>query len=100
MSYKVIIVGAGFGGLSAAKALANKKDVHVTLIDKRNHHLFQPLLYQVATAALSPSDIAVPIRAEVSHAKNIEVLLAQVQNIDLNKKTVTLDNESHSYDSL
>lgn len=100
MSYEVIIVGAGFGGLSAAKALSNKNDIHVTLIDKRNHHLFQPLLYQVATAALSPSDIAVPIRAELSHAKNIEVLLAQVESIDLQNRTVTLENERRRYDSL
>ncbi len=99
-SYKVIIVGAGFGGLSAAKALSNKKNISVTLIDKRNHHLFQPLLYQVATAALSPADIAVPIRAEVSNANNIEVLLATLEAVNLEKKIIVADGETLSYDSL
>jgi len=99
-SHRVIIVGAGFGGLSAAKALANKKGIAVTLIDKRNHHLFQPLLYQVATAALSPADIAVPIRAELSNAKNIEVLLATLEEVNLENKTVTADGETFKYDSL
>lgn len=99
-SHKVIIVGAGFGGLSAAKALSNKKDIAVTLIDKRNHHLFQPLLYQVATAALSPADIAVPIRAELSNAKNVEVLLASLEAVNLKNKTITADGEIFSYDSL
>lgn len=100
MSHKVIIVGAGFGGLSAAKTLAHQKNVTVTLIDKRNHHLFQPLLYQVATAALSPADIAVPIRAELSNAKNIEVLLAQVESVDLSQNFVVADGEKFFYDSL
>ena len=70
----VVIVGAGFGGLAAAKRLAGR-DVDVTLVDRRNHHVFQPLLYQVATAALSPADIAGPIRAIFSGASNIRVLL-------------------------
>jgi len=78
---RVVIVGAGFGGLAAAKALANR-DVDVTVVDRRNHHLFQPLLYQVATAALSPADIAAPIRAILAGAKNIRVLLDEVKDID------------------
>ena len=70
----VVIVGAGFGGLAAAKRLAGR-DVDVTLVDRRNHHVFQPLLYQVATAALSPADIAGPIRAILSRAMNIRVVV-------------------------
>jgi len=92
MSLKVIIVGAGFGGLSAAKALAHQKNLDVTIIDKRNHHLFQPLLYQVATAALSPADIAIPIRSEFSNAKNVRVLLAQVESVILPKRIVKFLN--------
>jgi NADH dehydrogenase len=79
---QVVIVGGGFGGLSCARALA-RADVDVTLIDKQNHHLFQPLLYQVAMAGLSPSEISVPIRSIVRKQKNIGVLLAEVQHIDL-----------------
>ena len=71
----IVIVGGGFGGLACARALAGA-EVSVTLIDKRNHHLFQPLLYQVATAALSPADIAEPIRRVLARAKNIDVVLA------------------------
>lgn len=74
---KVVIVGAGFGGLEAAKRLAGR-DVEVTLIDRRNHHVFQPLLYQVATAALSPADIAAPIRSILRRARNVRVLLDSV----------------------
>jgi NADH dehydrogenase len=77
----VVIVGAGFGGLAAAQRLANKR-VDVTIIDRRNHHLFQPLLYQVATAALSPADIAAPIRSILSHARNVRVLLDEVIGVD------------------
>jgi NADH dehydrogenase len=76
----VVIVGAGFGGLAAAKRLAGC-DADVTLVDRRNHHLFQPLLYQVATAALSPADIAGPIRAILSRAPNIKVLLDEVTGV-------------------
>jgi NADH dehydrogenase len=76
----VVIVGAGFGGLAAAKRLAGR-DVDVTLVDRRNHHVFQPLLYQVATAALSPADIAGPIRAIFSRAANIRVLLDEVTGV-------------------
>jgi NADH:quinone reductase (non-electrogenic) len=76
----VVIVGAGFGGLAAAKRLAGR-DVEVTLVDRRNHHVFQPLLYQVATAALSPADIAGPIRAIFSRAQNVRVLLDEVTGV-------------------
>jgi NADH dehydrogenase len=86
---KVVIVGAGFGGLAAAKRLAGKP-VDVTLIDRRNHHLFQPLLYQVATAALSPADIAVPIRSIFADAANVRVLLDEVIGIAPTHKSVYL----------
>src|SRR5262245_25044171 len=89
----VIIVGAGFGGLQAAKKLA-RKNVPVTVIDRTNYHLFQPLLYQVATAALSPADIAAPVRSVLSKSKNVEVILAEVQSVDLAaKKVKTADLE-------
>src|SRR5262249_21083967 len=84
---RVVIIGAGFGGLSAAKALA-KTDFAVTLIDRHNYHLFQPLLYQVATAALSPADIASPIRGIVGNERNISVVLANVSGIDLDRREV------------
>ena len=71
---KVVILGGGFAGLSAARKLGQKKDFEVTLIDRRNHHLFQPLLYQVAMAGLSPADIAAPIRSLLGKYKNITVL--------------------------
>jgi NADH dehydrogenase len=84
----VIIIGAGFAGLNAAKLLSNRKEVQVVLIDQRNHHLFQPLLYQVATAGLNPSDIAVPIRSEFAGAKNVSVHLGAVENINLKEKWI------------
>lgn len=84
----VVVVGAGFGGLSAAKKLAGSKDLFVVLIDQRNHHLFQPLLYQVATAGLNPGDIAVPIRSEFAGVDNVEVHLGEVAAVDLNSKIV------------
>jgi NADH:quinone reductase (non-electrogenic) len=84
---KVVIVGAGFGGLYAAKALA-KLPVELTVIDKKNHHTFQPLLYQVALAVLSPAEIASPIRAVFQSAKNVEVLLGEVEDFDLAGKKV------------
>src|SRR5215510_7230661 len=87
----VVILGGGFGGLSAARAL-RKAAVHITLIDRRNHHLFQPLLYQVATAALNPSDIAYPIRAALAKQHNARVLLAEATGIDVAAKRVTLDD--------
>jgi len=85
----VVIVGAGFGGLTAAKRLAGRS-VDVTLVDRRNHHLFQPLLYQVATAALSPADIAAPIRSIFADAPNVRVLLDEVVGIDPSKNRVRL----------
>ncbi|PYK65789.1 MAG: FAD-dependent oxidoreductase [Verrucomicrobia bacterium] len=96
---QVVIVGAGFGGLEAAKKLACE-DLRVTVIDRTNYHLFQPLLYQVATAALSPADIAAPVRAVLSKCRNVEVILAEVQSVDVDaKKVKTLDLES-DYDYL
>ena len=89
---RVVIVGAGFGGLSAAKALA-KANVRVTLVDRRNHHLFQPLLYQVATAGLSPGQIATPIRTVLRKQKNAEVLLGTVSGIDKARREVVLAND-------
>ena len=74
---QVLIVGAGFAGINAAKRLRNVPGVNVTLLDRENHHLFQPLLYQVAMAALSPADIAVPIRSLFAHVRNVRVLKAQ-----------------------
>jgi len=87
---RVVIVGGGFAGLEAARALARRDDVAVTLIDRRNHHVFQPLLYQVATAALSPGDIASPIRWILRRQKNITVLLADVTGIDAASSCVQL----------
>ena len=87
----MVIVGAGFGGLAAAQRLAGKP-VDVTLIDRRNHHLFQPLLYQVATAALSPADIAAPIRSVLAKAANVRVLLDQVTGIDILRDRVSLSS--------
>ena len=72
----MVIVGGGFAGLNAAKAL-NRAPVSVTLIDRRNHHLFQPLLYQVVTGGLSPSDIATPIRVQLNKQKNVQVILGE-----------------------
>jgi NADH:ubiquinone reductase (H+-translocating) len=97
---RVIIVGGGFGGLNAARALAGA-DVSVTLLDRHNYHLFQPLLYQVATASLSPGDIASPIRWILRHQKNVEVLLANVREIDPVGRRVLIDGaESIPYDYL
>ena len=89
----VVIVGGGFGGLNAAKAL-RRAPVRVTIIDRHNHHLFQPLLYQVATATLSPGDIASPIRWILRHARNTRVLLGDVRAIDLTARRVTLVDEA------
>jgi len=92
MAYtKVLILGGGFAGLNAAKALGNTK-FDVWLIDKTNHHLFQPLLYQVASAALSPGDIAVPIREILSAYENVTVLMGQVERIEKEKREVVLQN--------
>ncbi len=88
---RVLIVGGGFGGLWAAKALANTP-VQVTLVDRKNHHVFQPLLYQVATAVLSPGEIAHPIRRILHYAKNIEVILGEVTGFDVANNSVRLDD--------
>lgn len=95
----IVIIGAGFGGLTVAKELA-KKEFEITLIDKTNHHLFQPLLYQVATAALSPADIAIPIRSVFSENKNVEVLLGEVKSIDRQKKKLYFNGSELDYDYL
>ncbi|WP_445635404.1 NADH:ubiquinone reductase (non-electrogenic) [Nostoc sp. DSM 114161] len=97
--HQVVIVGGGFGGLYAAKTLA-KTAVNVTLIDKRNFHLFQPLLYQVATGALSPADISSPLRSVLSKSKNTKVLLGEVNNIDPEAQKVIVGNEAIPYDTL
>ncbi len=85
----VVIVGGGFGGLASAKAL-KRAPVRITLIDRRNHHLFYPLLYQVATATLSPADIASHIRSTLRRQQNVEVLLDEVTRVDLAARTVHL----------
>jgi NADH dehydrogenase len=96
----IVIIGGGFGGLSAARALRHA-DVRVTLIDRRNHHVFQPLLYQVATATLSPGDIAAPIRWILRSIKNVRVLLANATRIDVAAKRIDLsDGGSLDYDWL
>src|SRR5437763_7031445 len=96
---RVVIVGAGFGGLEAAKKLACEK-VQLIVIDRTNYHLFQPLLYQVATAALSPADIAAPVRAILHKCKNVEVMLAEVQSVDVNKRMVHAGDLDLTYDYL
>lgn len=96
----IVVVGGGFGGISAAKAL-KKAPVDLTIIDRTNHHLFQPLLYQVATAALSPGDIAVPIRAIVGNKSNVRVLLGKVTEVNKSDKKLSLsDGRTISFDKL
>jgi NADH dehydrogenase len=99
MPHRVVILGGGFGGLNAAKALHNK-NVEVTLIDRRNHHLFQPLLYQVATGSLSPGEIAAPLRGILRKQKNTRVLLDEAISLDAAARTLVLKDESVPYDSL
>jgi len=96
---RVVIIGAGFGGLEAAKKLSGQA-VQVTVVDRTNYHLFQPLLYQVATAALSPADIAAPVRAILSKCENMEVILAEVQSIDVNARKVKMVDGEVDYDYL
>src|SRR4051794_32395294 len=95
----VIIVGAGFGGLEAAKLLI-EEPVRMTVIDRTNHHLFQPLLYQIATAALSPADIAAPIRGILGRCKNTEVILAEVKSVNVEARTVNTGDREFVYDYL
>ena len=99
MAQRVVVVGGGFGGLAAARELA-RGGLNVTLVDRRNHHVFQPLLYQVATAALSPAQIAAPIRKVFSRWKNVEVLLGEVVGFDLDAKRVRLADGEIAYDWL
>jgi len=96
---RVLIVGGGFGGLSAARVLAGT-EAEVTLLDRRNHHLFQPLLYQVATAALNPSNIATPIRRILRRAANVEVVLGEAEAVDLPGRRVRLRDGELPYDQL
>src|SRR5262245_64391585 len=95
----VVILGGGFGGLAAARGLAGAA-ARVTLVDRHNYHLFQPLLYQVATAALSPGDIASPIRWILRHQQNVQVLLADARAIDPRAQRVELDRGALHYDFL
>jgi NADH:ubiquinone reductase (H+-translocating) len=95
----VVVVGAGFGGLSAAAHLAGAP-ARVTLIDRRNHHLFQPLLYQVATAGLAPTQIATPIRTIVRNQTNVDVVLGEVTGVDTARREVMLNHRRLGYDYL
>lgn len=99
MGPKIVIAGAGFGGLFAARALAGA-EADVLLIDRQNYHLFQPLLYQVATAGLAPSDIAWPIRSIVTKQRNASVLLGEISGVDRDRKQLQLDGELVDYDYL
>jgi NADH dehydrogenase len=96
---EVVIVGAGFGGLEAAKLLVDEP-VRLTVIDRTNHHLFQPLLYQIATAALSPADIAAPIRGILGRCRNTEVILAEVKSVNVEARTVSTSDREIHYDYL
>ena len=96
----VVIVGGGFAGLNTAKGLGGVDGVKVTLIDRRNHHLFQPLLYQVATAGLSPAEIAAPIRGLLSKYENVRVLQGEVTGVDLAAREVTGSLGTLRYDRL
>ena len=98
-SPRVVIVGGGFGGLNAAKGLL-RSPVEITLVDRRNFHLFQPLLYQVATGGLTPADIAAPLRAMFGREKNVRVLRAEVSDLDLDRRELTLDGDHLTYDYL
>src|SRR5580658_9764793 len=96
---RVVIVGAGFAGLTAARPIA-RLPVQVTVVDRRNHHTFQPLLYQVATAGLSPGEIAAPIRSILSSHSNVEVLLEEVIDFNLGQKRVITKEQTLEYDFL
>lgn len=99
-SHRVVVVGGGFGGLYAAKALGSSNQIEVTLVDKRNFHLFQPLLYQVATGKLSPGDISSPLRAIFSHYRRVRVLMDEVVDVDPEQHQVILQSGILSYDTL
>src|SRR5215472_12493959 len=96
---RVVVIGAGFAGINAAKALS-RAPVHVTVVDRKNHHTFQPLLYQVALAVLSPAEIASPIRNVLRRAPNMEVLLGEVTGFDLQRRLVRIDSIELPYDYL
>jgi len=88
--HRVVVVGGGFGGLQAVRAL-RRAPVEVTLIDRRNFHLFQPLLYQVATGGLSPGEIAAPLRAILKRQRNVRVVIGEVRRFDLDRRSVVID---------
>src|SRR5664279_5487107 len=96
---RIVIIGGGFGGLYAAKTL-RRAPVRITLVDRRNYHLFQPLLYQVATAGLNPSDIAAPIRSVLRMQENVRVILGDATSIDLDRKLTQLADGKLAYDIL
>src|SRR5215813_1326513 len=96
---QVVIIGAGFGGLTTAQSL-KRAPAQVTVVDRTNHHLFQPLLYQVAMAGLSPADIAAPIRSVLRKQKNVTVLLDEAVDVDLEEQTVKLRDSKLKYDYL
>lgn len=100
MRKKIIVIGAGFGGLQAVKKLSKDKRLDITLIDKTNHHLFQPLLYQVSSAVLSAPDIAIPARHLTANKENVEVIMGEVTSIDLVNKLVHLEDKKIKYDYL
>ena len=101
MAHRVLIVGGGFAGLYAAQSLKRSAGVAVTLVDRRNFHLFQPLLYQVATGALSPGEIASPLRNVLNKQKNVRVFLGEVDNIDFASREAVLKDGTHlPYDTL
>ena len=96
----VVIVGAGFAGLQAAKKLGNKKGIKVTVVDKNNHHLFQPLLYQVASSVLSPADIAIPTRSITTDLQNISIIMSELTEINKEHKKLHLEHTTIQYDYL
>src|SRR5262245_17406149 len=96
---QVVIIGAGFGGLTCAQSL-KRAAVRIKVVDRANHHLFQPLLYQVAMAGLSPADIAMPIRSVLRKQKNVTVLLDEAIDVDLDRQTVKLRDSELKYDYL
>ena len=96
---KIVVIGGGFGGLATVQGLKTA-DAEITLIDKRNHHLFQPLLYQVATAGLAATDIAWPIRSILAKQLNARVVLGNVVDIQLPEKKVITENKEYEYDHL
>ncbi|TGK03869.1 NAD(P)/FAD-dependent oxidoreductase [Leptospira semungkisensis] len=97
---KIVVIGVGFGGLQAIKKLSKDDNLEIIAIDKKNHHLFQPLLYQVATAVLSPADIAIPTRSLIGDKKNVTVYLGEVEKIDIQAKKVYFQNHAEDYDYL